>query len=752
MQFALGQDFTASWKGYFSYNQIIDIVQSDDEVIVASQNAIFKYDLTTAAITTISTVNGLNGGNISQIYYSQDKEILVVGYESGLIQLLTPDDRVLNVVAIVDKLTIPSNRKRINDFIERGNLLYIATDFGIALYDLNRLEFNDTYFIGDNAALLSVKRIALEGTMLFAASDDNGGMREANITDPFLLDFSNWTTINTGSFTNLTNFNGDLYASVGQFQYRYNGVNFIFQGQQPATILDYYAGAILRSTVFSNDVRVYNTNGVEVFYAREIEGVTYDLTVSTIVGNRLFLGTRDNGLIAIAIDNPTNIEYINANGPSRNAVFSVTSESGELWIGYGDHNAFYNPFPLEQYGVSRLVEDTWENFTNADILNVRSVASITINPDNPQQVYLNSMQDGVVEFQPGMPPRLYNQANSSLRGVGFGTVDARPADIRVSESAFDSRGNLWSLNLIRDKVLHRLSPAGQWTDVDISTGVSTIASNSGAGSIEITSGNQVLFGTVADGIIGYDPATGTVGNVREGVRQGGLIGNFVSALRLDQRGSLWIGSNLGLRVLFNSGSIFTDSPQDARSIVIEDSNGIPRELLDDEAVLDIEVDGNNNKWIATGSSGALLLSPSGNETIFQFTRDNSPLPDNEVRDISIDDTTGVIYFATKNGLVAFMGDRASKPQETLENVYAYPNPVRPGFDGNVTIDGLTSRARVKITDIEGNLVYEEVSNGGTILWDTRSFNGTKVASGVYMLFISTSDNIETKVSKLMIVR
>jgi len=101
---------------------------------------------------------------------------------------------------------------------------------------------------------------------------------------------------------------------------------------------------------------------------------------------------------------------------------------------------------------------------------------------------------------------------------------------------------------------------------------------------------------------------------------------------------------------------------------------------------------------------------------FQFTTDNSPLPTNSVNDIAIDESTGKIYFATDKGIVAFQGERSSKPQEDLENVRAFPNPVRPGFDGNVTIDGLTDRARVKITDIEGNLVYEAVSQGGSIPW------------------------------------
>jgi hypothetical protein len=236
------------------------------------------------------------------------------------------------------------------------------------------------------------------------------------------------------------------------------------------------------------------------------------------------------------------------------------------------------------------------------------------------------------------------------------------------------------------------------------------------------------------------------------IQQGNLINNYVSELTLDQNGALWIGSNLGLRVLFNANSILSENPTDARAIIIEDQNGIPRELLKDEAVLDIEVDGNNRKWIATASSGAFLFSPSGQETIFQFTKDNSPLPSNAVNDITIDEATGKVYFATDNGIVSFQGDRTSQPSENLENVFAFPNPVKPGFDGNVTIDGLTDRARIKITDIEGNLVFELVSQGGSVQWDTRSFSGNPVASGVYMLFISTEDNIETTVSKIMVIR
>ena len=163
------------------------------------------------------------------------------------------------------------------------------------------------------------------------------------------------------------------------------------------------------------------------------------------------------------------------------------------------------------------------------------------------------------------------------------------------------------------------------------------------------------------------------------------------------------------------------------------------------------MDGSNNVWIATATAGVFYLTNNGQETLLRFTKDNSPLPTNNVQDIAIDPFTGVVYFATTQGLVAYRGT-ATAPSDTLENVHAFPNPVRPGFHGNVTIDGLTARANVKITDINGSLVFEETSQGGSVLWDTTAFGKYKVRSGVYLVLVTTDDSVETKVSKIMIIR
>jgi hypothetical protein len=122
-----------------------------------------------------------------------------------------------------------------------------------------------------------------------------------------------------------------------------------------------------------------------------------------------------------------------------------------------------------------------------------------------------------------------------------------------------------------------------------------------------------------------------------------------------------------------------------------------------------------------------------------------------VLDIEIDEVSGEVFFATDKGLVSFLGS-ATKGDDDLQNVYIYPNPVRPEYSGTLKISGLMDKVNLKITDIEGNLVFETTSSGGTVEWDTTAFGKYKVASGVYMVFVSSSDAAETTIKKIMIIR
>ena len=231
----------------------------------------------------------------------------------------------------------------------------------------------------------------------------------------------------------------------------------------------------------------------------------------------------------------------------------------------------------------------------------------------------------------------------------------------------------------------------------------------------------------------------------------------MKSLALDKNGELWIGTQLGIRKITNPQSMFRNGNIQAESIIFE-QDGIARELLFEQIIWDIKVDDSNNKWIATNDGGVFYVSEDGQETIFNFTTDNSPLPSNTVVDIAIDESTGAVYFATEKGLMEFNSNITNAATD-LTGLKVFPNPVRPEYgEVNVTIQGLTAGANVKITDIEGNLVYEmqnetfDTGGSGTIIWDTRTFAGNKVASGVYLLLVTGEDAVETKVEKLLIVR
>ncbi|OUS21623.1 hypothetical protein A9Q93_00340, partial [Nonlabens dokdonensis] len=697
-----------------------------------------------------TTVNGLSGDEISQIHYSEDKSLLVIGYENGLLQIVDQNGDVTDVVAIKDKQVIPPDNKKINEFLESGDLIYIATDFGIAIYNLDRLEFDDTYFIGNNGEQIPVASLEIFSGFLYAATlDASNNIRRAPITDPFLIDFMNWQQVNTDVWDEVIAFDTGLFAvTVGGALASFNGTSFVNSGTQfQSRVLDASSTDAYLVFTLNDEIRIYDTALNQFLALNNINGESFDFTQAIIVGNDIFIGTQVNGMIRVNLSNQSDFEFIVADGPSRNAAFSIQTLPEELWVTYGSHNLFYTP-DNAALGISHFVEEGWINYTNAEINGLRSVPTITINPENPTDLVIHSMNNGLLDFIDGAAGTQYGVNNSSLTSI----LPPSTFFVRIPDGEYDSQGNLWVIQQQVDFALSRRSPSGNWTAFDVGSVYEEVSNGSSTTKMEITNDDKIIFGSTDGGLIGYDPVLDQFSRLIDEVSEGNLINNYVSAVRIDQRNQLWIGSNLGLRVLSNANSLFSDEIQDARSIVIEDTNGIPRELLQDEAVLDIEVDGNNNKWVATASSGAFLFSPTGRETLFQFTTDNSPLPTNSVNDIAIDEETGKVYFATDKGIVAFQGERSSKPQENLESVRVFPNPVRPGFDGNVTIDGLTERARVKITDIEGNLVYEAVSQGGSIPWDTRSFSGNKVASGVYMLFISTSDNIETTVSKVMIVR
>jgi ligand-binding sensor domain-containing protein len=322
-------------------------------------------------------------------------------------------------------------------------------------------------------------------------------------------------------------------------------------------------------------------------------------------------------------------------------------------------------------------------------------------------------------------------------------------DIRVNGTAFDKSGNLWVTTSRIKNGLKVFKSNGQWQSYAMENILDSAIDNN-FGTIAIDKNGTKWLSTSEDGVVGFNESTNVFKKITTGSDAGNLPVSNVKVVAVDNRNQLWIGTTKGLRVLPNVGSFQTEDQMTTNPIIILEDN-LAQELLYEQFITDIAVDGANNKWIGTADSGLFLVSPNGQETKYHFTINNSPLPSNVINDIGINSATGEVFIATAKGLVSFKGT-ATAPNDDLSNAYVYPNPVRPEYQGTVKIAGLLDKANIKITDIEGNLVYETISEGGTIEWDTTAFGKYKVASGVYMIFISAQDGVETKVKKVMIIR
>ena len=732
------------WQGYFSFNEIKDVSQSSTTVFAASENALFSKNTTSNLLKTTTTVEGLSGQTIAAIHHSENFKKTIIGYENGLLIIVNDvDGSIIKKVDIINK-QLPSNLKKINHFMEHNGLIYVSCDFGIVQFNLTTSQFGDTYFIGDNGAEISVKQTAFFNGFIFAAT--SSGIRRANSTNANLIDFTQWLVVNSGDWASVETLDTELIAiNSGGYIHRYNSNTFVGFSQlaQPSTDMRAVNNRLLVTT--PNTIFIYNN---QMVLTRQISNtqVFSDKLIfscSILVGDLIYIGTKDNGMFSASLSLGSTFENSTPSGPLRNNIFALQATANSLWTVYGDYSGVYNPYPKDSYGISKFGQNKWTNIPYDKVLGAKSLIRVAVDPRDENKVYIGSFDVGLLKVENEVPTYLYGTENSSLQAV------PNTEDVWVNGMVFDKSGNLWMNNSLVDNGIKVLKANGDW-QVFSTESIITNISSCPFGRMSIDKNGTKWMATFNNGIIGFNEKGTVLKKITMGSDAGNLPAGDARVAVPDNNNQLWIGTTKGLRILSNVNSFQTDGQLTTKPIIIIE-DGLAQELLYEQFITDIVVDGSNNKWIATADSGVFMVSPDGKQTKYHFTINNSPLPSNTINDIDIDSATGEVFIATDKGLISFKGT-STAANEDLNNVYVYPNPVRPEFTGTVKVAGLLNKANIKITDIEGNLVYETTSEGGTIEWDTTVFGKYKVASGVYMIFISAQDGGETKVKKVMIIR
>lgn len=751
-QIAFSQVKVGGWRDHFSYNNCLAVCKGNGKIFGATSNGVFWYNISDGQIEKINRIHGLNDIDINTIEYSDEKNVLAIGYADGNIDFVFKS-RVLNMPEIKDKLMQGS--KKINGFTFFNNTVFVSTDFGIVAIDISREEIKDTYYIGDLGDQIKVNRTVILGTNIYAATAK--GLLKADVNDPLLIQYQKWVldsqfTDPLAECSDAAVF--DQYVVVVEKNattqkdiiWAKSGSTWVEVGQPFYTINHIRAD--------ENKLVVASEDGISTYSSINATPVTttkYNFTwrfepemAIAVESGKLAIADHSSGIV---YGDGESFSSICPNGPINNRAFSIGVSSAKVIVATGAYDAAYGNlwYPLSYHVFENEQWQTAEDWVNRDA--IRAV----FNPSNPNEFYLASWGAGIFQYRNSELINHFEPSNSSLQ-----SIYPNDPSCRISGIALDFKGNLWAANVMVPKPISVRKTDGTWYSFPYANAI-----NDDRLTDLVCSPSGILWLILprGDGLFVLDPGssveTATDDHYRKikiSDKNGNILPNDIFSLTFDHDGYLWIGTSEGVLISYNPEQVIDATKFEVQRVKIPDViQGLAAYLLQTETVTSIAVDGGNRKWFGTSKSGVFLQSSDGAKELLHFNMSNSPLPSNSIVDIKIHPTSGEVFIATDKGLISYRGD-ATDAGSRFGKVYAFPNPVKPDYNGIITITGLVENTTVKITDISGNLVYETKSQGGQATWDGKNLNGRRVSTGVYLIFCSDSKGEQTAVSKLLFIK
>ncbi len=732
------------WRTHFSYGNTLDLAETPERIYVASTGGLYFVEKADNSINILSKIDGLSDNIITKLGYSTETQTLIVVYDNTNIDLIR-NEEIINIPDIFLKQIL--GKKYINSVFCNGKFAYLATGFAIIVIDLEKIEVKDTYNLGLNGLPLEIFQVTTKGNEIFACTEN--GIYQSELTNPFLTNVNEWTkhsgiqNVPTDAAKNILTFAGKIYGLFNEKVFRFENntwslAPFFADG---AELIRANNNTI--STIAEYGVFVYDDKEANIFNVQDELGTFKNIRTALVMNDRkVWLGNKITGLSRF--NNP-GVEMFPLKGPAFIGIGDIVSKNKKLILVPGGRNLIYSPL-FNQEGFSIFDGDSWtSNSKSTDpLLNLFDFNAVEIDPTNPEIFYAGTFGNGLVKFQDNKVIQIFNAKNSSLRGPTTDTLNAR-----VSSMAIDANRNVWVSNHLATKPISVIRPNGTSTSYSIPQ----VNSDRDVREIIVDAFDQKWVVNKQSGVVVFDEKkkdnNGNILSKQLSVNDG-LIesSNEVLCLVSDLDGAVWVGTTKGLVVYYDPGSILTGGQTQGQQIKIV-QNGFVQFLLGTEIITSMAIDGANRKWIGT-FNGVWLFSPDGTEVIHNFTKENSPLPGNEIKYITVDGASGEVFFGTDAGLISY---KSTATEGGLENksVLVYPNPVRESFAGDIAISGLVKDANIKITDVSGNLVYQTVALGGQAIWNGKDFNNKKVSTGVYMVFASNDDGLQTIVSKILFI-
>lgn len=743
------------WRTHFAYNNTDQIAQSENKVFAVSDGSLFSIDKRDGSMEFYSKVTGLNGTVISKIDYNEAHKVLLIIYKDGNIDFLSPNG-VKNLPDFYNKQM--SADKTVHHIHFHENKAFLSCNFGIITLNMQKVEIQDTYYIGDNASEVKVLNTTIHNENIYAVSETD--VYTASVSNPYLISYESWSKMSDlpgiDNFQKLVSFgdnlvllrSGKLYKKDSSNTWSDLDVSTIYK---EITVSDAYLIGYTDTEAFVFDGQFSKT---QITSLNTIKDGIYDNNTS-----KFWFAGDSKGVAEYVLNGEENsTNFYLPNGPAVNIPYKLKFAGERLFVLQGGRWAAQYLRP----GIVMIFEDNkWKNLSNLPIQSITGqrvldFIDIAVNPEDKTHFYISSYGTGVFEYRNDEFYKWHNIDNSTIESVFPGSY----MYMRMGGGTYDVDGNIWFSNSMVNSSIQVLKKDGTWTKFN-----SPILQGATLGNILILNQDKnikwLLKHRVPAGFAVIND-NGTVDNPDDDQyifhssfpdqdKVGVITPEAYFCLTEDKKGAIWAGTPKGPLIFNNPLRAFEPDFTATRiKIPRNDGTNLADYLLENEEINAIAVDGANRKWIGTKQSGVYLVSENGQETIHHFTVQNSPLISNTILSIDINPVTGEVFFGTGNGLVSYQSD-AAEAGSTFGDVHAYPNPVRENFSGVITITGLVENTSVKITDVAGNLVCETKSNGSIATWDGRNKFGQKVSTGIYLALCISPDGQESATVKILVI-
>ena len=740
-----------TFRDHLSFYGCKSVAVTPEYVYAACPSGLLYVDKSDNGSGTFSKVDGLSGTAVARIHYDADSRYLVVAYDDGNLDFIR-DDHIINVSDIKDKSITSS--KKVNGFLSFNGLLYLTYPFGIVSVDMATLLIRDTWYtrVGNNHIKVNSLQILNNEFVI----NTDAGVYVTAVNNPAISDFSTWQKVDElgdRSFTTSCTFKDRVYVvqqgTGGDTLYYKDAAGWHFSNIQIDDIraidaddsLIVVCGWAFFDAYDQNENRVYEMwwdpkylwqNGVDI----------------AIEGNTVWVADHNNGLEKLIYDY-WSVELIPGKGPFATTAYAMDCVDGVLAMVPGMVTVTWGNgwiYPNFSY----FTNEKWHNIyqkDNPSLADVYDLSAVAINPKNTSEFFVGTFWTGLRKFDRNRVTAVYDKSNSPIHSMDS-------LEGRVGGLAFDANNNLWVSCCYSNVPLAVLQPNGNWQPLTLS---SYITGNSTAvGQIMVDSRNYKWIVIPRENkLLVYDdnqtisnPNDDRIASVNLNA-MANIETSSVNCVVEDKDGEIWIGCNLGIKVIYNPLAVFKGTLY-AQNVLIKQINYV-QNLFEFEEVTCITVDDANRKWVGTAKSGVFLISENGEKQLLHFTEDNSPLLSNKIYNITINRETGEVFIATARGLISYMGT-ATVGREDYSEVTVFPNPVRETYHGVITVRGLMDNSFCKIADAAGNLVWQAYANGGELVWDGKDFYGKRPATGVYFVFSSDSTGKMKNVAKILFIR